>query len=145
MCIRDRYKIEYNGGTGYVSKEYIQVGGGSTTTAPTTPPTETKTGTVKISSNTLNVRKGPGTGYARIGSLSNGAAVTILGEESGWYKISYNGGTGYVSKEYIQVGGSSATASPTQAPDDGAGAIGKAVSYTHLDVYKRQGGKDCIC
>ena len=134
------YKIEYNGGTGYVSKEYVQVGGGSTTTAPTTPPTETKTGTVKISSNTLNVRKGPGTGYARIGSLSNGAAVTILGEESGWYKISYNGGTGYVSKEYIQVGGSSATASPTQAPDDGAGAIGKvAISSGSLTVRKGPG------
>ena len=134
------YKIEYNGGTGYVSKEYVVVNGDTPSATPTATPEAPKTGTVKISSNTLNVRKGPGTGYARIGSLSNGAAVTILGEESGWYKISYNGGTGYVSKEYIQVGGSSATASPTQAPDDGAGAIGKvAISSGSLTVRKGPG------
>ncbi len=134
------YKISYNGGAGYVSKQYIQVGGSSATSTPTTPPTETKTGTVKVSSNTLNVRKGPGTGYARIGSLSNGAKVTITGEQNGWYKISYNGGTGYVSKEYIQAGGSSATTAPTKAPDEGTGTTGKvAISSGSLTVRKGPG------
>ena len=134
------YKISYNGGTGYVSKEYVQVGGSIVTTAPTAPAEETKTGTVKISSNTLNVRKGPGTGYARIGSLSNGAAVTITGEEKGWYKISYNGGTGYVSKKYVQVGGSAPTAAPTQAPDPDTGVTGKvAISSGSLTVRKGPG------
>lgn len=31
------------------------------------------------------------------------ATVSILGQEGGWYKISYNGLTGYVSFDYIRV------------------------------------------
>ena len=59
-----------------------------------------KTGTVNT--DVLNVRKGAGTSYAKIGSVKRGTTVQI--EEStsnGWYKIKYNNGYGYVSAEYI--------------------------------------------
>ena len=52
----------------------------------------------------LNVRSGPGTNYNILGKLYSGELVEILGSTGGWYKISYNGGTGYVSAEYVQEG-----------------------------------------
>ena len=106
------YQINYNGRTGYVSKDYVTVTSSpiqtptqAPTQTPTQAPTQTpgQTGTVKASS--LNVRSGPGTGYSRIGSLPNGASVTILGTSNGWYQISYNGGTGYVSASYVTLNG----------------------------------------
>ncbi len=44
----------------------------------------------KVTAGSLNVRVGPGTGYATIGQLSNGTSVNILGEYNGWYQIAYN-------------------------------------------------------
>ena len=52
----------------------------------------------------LNIRSGPGREYKVVASASNGSAVTILGEENGWYQIRYNGSsTGYVSKDFVSV------------------------------------------
>lgn len=59
-------------------------------------------GTVSVNS-TLNVRKGPETDYSVIGSLKNGEKVAITGQTGGWYKIKYNNGDGYVSKQYVTV------------------------------------------
>ena len=52
----------------------------------------------------LNVRKGPGTKYAKMGTLSKGAKVEIVSKLSnGWYKIKYNGTYGYVSGAYVKL------------------------------------------
>lgn len=59
------------------------------------------TGTVNTSSSSLNVRSGPGSNYGVIGRVAKGAQVTILGEENGWYKITFGTSEGYVSKDYI--------------------------------------------
>lgn len=59
-------------------------------------------GTVKTSSGNLNVRSGAGTSYKILGSLSNGAKVTITDDSNAdWYTIKYNSGKGYVNKDYI--------------------------------------------
>ncbi len=64
-----------------------------------------------VGATTLNVRSGPGTGNAIVKKLSNGAAVTVIGEERDsagtvWYKIRFTSGTetkeGYASSEYIK-------------------------------------------
>jgi len=53
----------------------------------------------------VNIRSGPGTDYDKVASASNGAKVTVLGEENGWYKVEYrNNKTGYIRKDYISVG-----------------------------------------
>lgn len=50
----------------------------------------------------LNIRSGPGRENEVVASAANGAKVTILGEEKGWYKIAYdNTSTGYVAKEFV--------------------------------------------
>ncbi|MBR4986761.1 MAG: SH3 domain-containing protein [Proteobacteria bacterium] len=65
----------------------------------------------------LNVRKGAGTKYAKIGWLANGSKISYHNDQDGWLQISYNGKKGYVSKQYTSVtkastgGGSSSQAS----------------------------------
>ncbi len=73
--------------------------------SPTAAATVNKTvtvGTVKISSNTLTVRSGPGTNYAKIGAVRNGSTVVIVSRGSSWHLIEYGTGTGYVSASYIK-------------------------------------------
>jgi len=48
----------------------------------------------------LKVRSGPGKSYSEIGRANVGATYTYLGEQSGWYKISFGGGEGWVSSDY---------------------------------------------
>lgn len=75
--------------------------GGSTNTGTVTSGSK---GTIVNAGSGLNIRSGPGTSYDKVASAQNGAEVTILGEENGWYKIKYNNtDTGYVSKDYVSV------------------------------------------
>ena len=88
-------KINYNGKTGYVSSQY-------TKETSTTSSTTANSGTYYVNATSLNVRSGAGTGYASIGKLNNGQAVSVKKDlGNGWYQISYNGRTGYVSKQFV--------------------------------------------
>lgn len=82
------------------------------TTAPeTTAPEETEpeatepedtsvTGTIKVS-DYLNIRKGPGTGYATVGSYKNGAKVTILEQKTVGSMIWGKTDKGWISMSYV--------------------------------------------
>ncbi len=65
------------------------------------------TGIVNTEKDPLNVRKSPSTEAEIIGRLDKGSTVTVYSETDGWCEIEYNGGIGYVSKEYIScsIGG----------------------------------------
>ena len=54
--------------------------------------------TMYVTARTLNVRKGPGTSYAKVGTLSRGTAVQVVGFSGIWAKLS-NGY--YVSTSYL--------------------------------------------
>ena len=88
-----------NGKGGWVSSRYAsQVSG--------------KSGDVKASGSVVKatgdvfLRKGPGLGYKEIDMLGSGSTAAYLGEakkdERGvtWYKVSFNGRTGWVSSKY---------------------------------------------
>ncbi|WP_231688045.1 SH3 domain-containing protein [Bacillus sp. FJAT-18017] len=61
-----------------------------------------------VNASSLNVRSGPGTQYARIGGLPRGSSINVIEKVSnGWYKINYNGKTGYVAGQYVAVNGTS--------------------------------------
>ena len=114
------YKIEYKGSHGYVAKEYIKdVTGssnsnqGTTTTPekPSTPENSKKTGVVTASKG-LNVRKEANTSSQIVGILNNGESVEILGEENGFYKITYKGQEAYASKNYINIFDGNSTVNP---------------------------------
>lgn len=51
----------------------------------------------------VNVRDLPSTDGNKLGGLSSGQTVTVTGKcnETGWYRIEYNGSTGYVSNSYL--------------------------------------------
>lgn len=55
----------------------------------------------------LNVRSGPGTGYAIVGSLPFGAQVAVTEQGSGWCRVLYSNGsqavTGWVSAGYLTL------------------------------------------
>jgi thiol-disulfide isomerase/thioredoxin len=51
----------------------------------------------------LNVRSGPGTDHERIGSIAPGEVYVAHAEQNGWYTINFQGQTGYVSGEYVEL------------------------------------------
>ena len=105
----DWYNINYNGKSVYVSKEYVQVSGGASSSSGSSSQEtrSSKSGQVVNVHSSLNVRSEASTSSSVIGSLSNGSKVTIVGESGSWYKINYGNTTGYVSKDYIQASGES--------------------------------------
>lgn len=58
-----------------------------------------KTMYVKVTSDFLKIRKGPGKDYDQIGSLTNGMAVTVVAKtDNNWYKLQDGY---YVSADYV--------------------------------------------
>ena len=53
----------------------------------------------------VNVRKGDSTEYEKVGSLSFNQQVQVTGqsEATGWYRIEFNGETGFVSQNYLST------------------------------------------
>ena len=84
------WKVEYAAGKyGYCHADYIRIA-------------SSDTATVAVSSGSLNIRSGAGTGYSKIGSLYRGNIVVVLAESNGWTKILFNGTRiGYVSSKYL--------------------------------------------
>ncbi|WP_309137281.1 S-layer homology domain-containing protein [Romboutsia lituseburensis] len=52
----------------------------------------------------VNVRKGPGTNYEKLGTLPKGSKVEVVDENNGWAKIKYNNTYAYVSISYLTSG-----------------------------------------
>lgn len=92
------YKVSVNGKEGYVSGEYL--------TGTTATDVALGTGTVKCSSS-VNFRSAPNTSSTSYGELKNGTKVNVVGVSSGWYKVTYNGKTGYIHPDYITLASSS--------------------------------------
>ena len=58
-----------------------------------------KKGIVSTTSTSLNIRNLPDKNSKKVGSLTKGTTVEIIGESGNWYKIH----NGYVSKDYIEL------------------------------------------
>ena len=83
--VGDWFQISYQGADAFVSADYFEV-----TKADAT-----------IDGSGVNVREKATTASDSLGKYSNGDAVTVTGQNDGWYQISYQGGTAYVSKDYV--------------------------------------------
>ena len=70
---------------------------------PLVMPGAVRWGTVVTDGSGLNIRSYPSLDGKIIGSIPNGAVVTINGETGNWYVVSYNGITGYSSADYITI------------------------------------------
>ena len=89
---KDWYKIEYKDGYAYISKKYAKE------VAPEKPAAGK---TVTITTD-LYVRSGPGKEYKAIGTLKKGKTVEVFEKKNGWYRMKFNGKTGYISAKYTQ-------------------------------------------
>ena len=73
----------------------------STTAAAGTPSYTEVSPYRVIARETVNIRSGPGTGYARLGSAVGATEYTVVGKSGDWLVISYGGSVGYVLGEYF--------------------------------------------
>ena len=73
-----------------------------TTAIPSTPSTSIPAGTQYKTTIQLNLRSGPGTNYAILGSGVTGTIVTATGKTSDiWYEVKMGSQTGWMSSEYL--------------------------------------------
>ena len=93
------YPVTYGALSGYAFAQYLQIGATQIAT---------------VINGSLNLRSGPGTGYAVITVMPGGSTVSITGAlNNGFYPVRYNGQDGYASAQYLQIGGTPSTPTPT--------------------------------
>ena len=107
------YEVSYNGKTGYVSADYMKLSvgnaSGSTQTASTPAPTASAaavTGSgfaASVIGTSVRLRSQASTSSDTLGYYSNGVSLTALGSVKDWYKLSYNGKTGYMAAQYVRI------------------------------------------
>lgn len=98
------YKIDYDGKTGWISGDYATKVSNDSKPAEQQQPASSEQSENKkmyVNCDSLNVRTGPGTGNSKIGSVSRNQELTVTGSQSGWYKIKYGSGTGWVCGDYL--------------------------------------------
>lgn len=71
-----------------------------------------KADTVKITTETLNLREKPSTDSDIVALISIGEECELISEEGDWYEVKYGEYTGYISKEYAEKTGTAAENTP---------------------------------
>ena len=61
------------------------------------------TTTIKVTADTLNLRKKASTSSDILATLDKGTECELIEESGEWYKIKYKTHTGFVSKEYVKI------------------------------------------
>jgi uncharacterized protein YraI len=74
----------------------------------------------------LNLRGGPGTQYAVVGSLPGGATVDVGSCSGSWCTVTYGGQQGYASRNYLELGVAGGAVVPAPGP---------SYSYVEPDYY----------
>ena len=89
---------------GYVVATYVTVVdlGGTPPSEPTGPPAEAQEWVLIIKTN-VNIRSGPSTKTQSLGMANKGDKFEYLGEENGWYALTYNGQKAYVRQDMAEV------------------------------------------
>ncbi|MFV9505102.1 MAG: SH3 domain-containing protein [Oscillochloridaceae bacterium umkhey_bin13] len=89
------YLVEYGRSYGWVTTDFLNIGPGVIERIPvaqTVPdPNPPLVGT--ILENAVNMRRGPGSAYERVGSLNAGNNVQLLARHKDWYRIQLENGT----------------------------------------------------
>lgn len=84
------------------------------TTTPSTEPdtsdfSESYAGKYTVSASSLNIRSGPSTSSSKVGSIPNGATVTVTSGNGSWAAVTYNGVSGYCSMDYLKKAAATTT------------------------------------
>ena len=117
------YKINLNGRTAYVSKQYVMI-------TSTTTNSSTWTGYVKTSNkaNRLNLRSAPNQSAKILAKLPYGTRVNIISSSGGWYYIQTDSGLfGHVNAAYIS------SSAPSSSSASSAAVMLNVPSYKQYD------------
>ena len=90
--VGDWYLVNFNLKIGYMAKEYVEFN----------EKKNVKLGYAMFDT-ASNVRKGPGTNTGIVAQAPKGETCFIVGFNCGWYKVSYNGQTGYVRSDLVTL------------------------------------------
>ena len=87
------YKIAYNGSTGYVSADYLNVDKDNIFTTYG-----------RINTSGVNVRSGASTDSSVLATIAEDAIVTVNGLVDGWYDVTCEYGTeGFIRSDYVDL------------------------------------------
>lgn len=93
------YKIAYNGNTGYVSADYLNVDQDNVFTTYG-----------RVNSDGVNVRSDASTDSSVLATIEEGAIVTVNGLVDGWYDVTCEYGTeGYIRSDFLDLTESSSS------------------------------------
>ena len=90
--VGDWYLVNFNLEIGYMAKEYIEFN----------EKKNIKLGYAMFDS-ASNVRQGPGTDTGIVAQAPKGETCFIIGFNTGWYKVSFNGQIGYVRSDLLTL------------------------------------------
>jgi beta-N-acetylglucosaminidase/membrane protein implicated in regulation of membrane protease activity len=124
-------KIKYNGGTAYVSSDYVKKPGSSSSNSGTSSSQQKVLYSGSTTTN-LNVRSEASTSSKILTTLKKGSSVEVVEVSGNWLKIKYNGGTAYVSSDYVKKpdSGSSNNSGTNSSSNSGSGSSSESVLYT---------------
>lgn len=128
-------RVSFAGSRAYIAADYVD-----TTVPKPAPPKRIKTSGTKITTETVNVRSGPGKSYDAVGSLSAGSRIRLTGpQRAGFAQLRYAGHIRWVSVTYLaKSGGSGGGGGPVGSePPRTSAAKGRAA----LAFARRQLGK----
>lgn len=89
----DWYKVNYNLQIGYMHKDYLSV----------LTKENAELGYGKINGTRVNMRSGPSTSHGIVAVTQFGGKCYIIGLNDGWYKVIYEGKTGYIRSDYVDL------------------------------------------
>ena len=89
----DWYLVDYNLIVGYMHKDYLT----------TYERWNVELGDAIVESGSVNLRSAPDVNSERLATLSQGETAYIIGFNCGWYKVQYNGLTGYIRSDLVAL------------------------------------------
>jgi len=79
--------------------------------------------------NGIKLHNGPGKGNATVADLPNNGTVTLIKKEGNWWKVKYNGKTGYVNSQSLSVDDGSSVTKPSKKSAPKPAAAPKTYSW----------------
>jgi len=87
------YNVNFHGKVGYVSVEYLK----DILTA------ENFNAQGRLTGDKVNIREKPKTSSDILGTYSKNTTMTVIGINSGWYKVKHDGHTGYIRSDFMEI------------------------------------------
>ncbi len=116
-------KVDFGGSSAAMAARYLNLTGTDLPSAPTRIPTAG----VKVATETLNIRTGPGKTRKVVGTLRAGSRISLTGKLSrGFAQISYDGHLRWVSITYLASGTGTASGGGSSGGAGGGTSVSSA-------------------